>query len=559
MEIGERGGWIPVVKQKARQMRSNSWFENQRASLFTLFVDNLPESMVPRKLHDLFNKFGVVKDVFIPQKRRKVTNTRFWFMRYDCSIAADVAEQKANGLWVDDKSLLVKVAEYGKGIGVRQRQKPLPPSHFEPRKANAVAPKQIWHQRTDGRSFAEVTKGADPIYLLSTTIKVDELGNGWLYESMIMRLKAHYSVQQERCVWVSCYGVPLNLWNSDAFCMIGRLWGELVLLNGDVSSPQSFRCGRFKIVTSVMDPINTSLNMECKRRVYPIRVFEEQITEEVSISYNGLNSNATYKDVCSNINGVLPLPAESNLVHEDVNKVVDVALASKVALGDLAPQMKIRAELADGGSLSHVSAVNETRDCVGISNKVGIGVMESSLPAVSQYQRKCNHEIQKGVEAQFVENTQQSVVGTHDTQIGVVASIVHGKTLTPGFIKSLSQPLKERPSIYLEVALGHDPFGLQPIGPSSVGLKPSSKGAISSKGITKSTRLVSIAIPISNHSPELQQPSGIGFVQEAQSVLQLGQRLGLDFKGQESEVIGELTLMKEKDKERLERGKGNLE
>ncbi|KAL7224373.1 hypothetical protein ACSBR1_025768 [Camellia fascicularis] len=141
MEIGGRGGWIPVVKQRARQMRSNSRFENQISSLFTLFVDNLPESMVPRKLHDLFNKFGVVKDVFIPQKRRKVTNTRFGFVRYDCSIAADVAEQKANGLWVDDKSLSAKVAEYDKGIEVRQRQKPLPPSHFEPRKANVVAPK----------------------------------------------------------------------------------------------------------------------------------------------------------------------------------------------------------------------------------------------------------------------------------------------------------------------------------------------------------------------------------------------------------------------------------
>ncbi|KAL7166519.1 hypothetical protein ACSBR2_037232 [Camellia fascicularis] len=105
MENRGRGGWIPVVKQRGRQLRTNSRFENQRASLFTLFVDNLLESLVPRKLHDLFNKFGVVKDVFIPQKRRKVTNTIFGFVRYDCSIATDVAEQKANGVWVDDKSL----------------------------------------------------------------------------------------------------------------------------------------------------------------------------------------------------------------------------------------------------------------------------------------------------------------------------------------------------------------------------------------------------------------------------------------------------------------------
>ncbi|KAL7193429.1 hypothetical protein ACSBR2_025108 [Camellia fascicularis] len=95
-------------------MRSNSQFANQRASLFTLFVDNLPESVVPRKLHDLFNKFGVVKDVFIPQKKRKVRNTRFGFVRYDCSIAADVAEQKANGLCVDDNLYQSKLQNMAK-------------------------------------------------------------------------------------------------------------------------------------------------------------------------------------------------------------------------------------------------------------------------------------------------------------------------------------------------------------------------------------------------------------------------------------------------------------
>ncbi|GMP97718.1 hypothetical protein CsSME_00045867 [Camellia sinensis var. sinensis] len=69
---------------------------------------------------------------------------------------------------------------------------------------------------------------------------------------------------------------------------------------------------------------------------------------------------------------------------------------------------------------------------------------------------------------------QQRVGGTHESQIGIVEPIVHGQILTPGFIKSLSQPLKENRSICLEVALVHDPFGLQPIGPTSVGLKPPS-------------------------------------------------------------------------------------
>ncbi|GMP97716.1 hypothetical protein CsSME_00045865 [Camellia sinensis var. sinensis] len=152
-----------------------------------------------------------------------------------------------------------------------------------------------------------------------------------------------------------------------------------------------------------MEPINTSLHLEYKGRVYPIRVFEEQSTEEVCISCKGMNSNATDKDVCSNINGVLPLPAKTNLVNEDADKAADVASVSNVALRDLASRMKVRTKLADGGSWSHASAVEETKDCAGISNEEGTGVVESTLPAESLHKRQYNHDTQKGVEAQFVE------------------------------------------------------------------------------------------------------------------------------------------------------------
>ncbi|KAL7206346.1 hypothetical protein ACSBR2_019121 [Camellia fascicularis] len=67
-----------------------------------------------KSLFHLFTKFGRVKDVFIPQKRRKTTNTRFCFIRFDCSVTANVVVQKANGLWVVDIELKVKMAEYGR-------------------------------------------------------------------------------------------------------------------------------------------------------------------------------------------------------------------------------------------------------------------------------------------------------------------------------------------------------------------------------------------------------------------------------------------------------------
>ncbi|GMP66223.1 hypothetical protein CsSME_00026665 [Camellia sinensis var. sinensis] len=127
-----------------------------------------------------------------------------------------------------------------------------------------------------------------------------------------------------------------------------------------------------------MEPISTSLNLECQGRVYSIRVFEEQIPKEVNTSCKGANSNEADKDVCSNINGVLHLPAETNF-----EKAVEMAAVSDVAKGDLASCMKVRAELAESGSWSHALAVEETKDCAGNSNEEGTCVVKSSLLAES--------------------------------------------------------------------------------------------------------------------------------------------------------------------------------
>ncbi|KAL7168367.1 hypothetical protein ACSBR2_038748 [Camellia fascicularis] len=109
------GGWIQVVRGRER---AGPWRSRESAGVFTVFVDNLPASLNPKGLFNLFIKFGVVKDVFIPQKRRRITNTRFGLVRFNCYVAAKIAVQKANGLWVDDRPLQVKLAEFGKEKGV---------------------------------------------------------------------------------------------------------------------------------------------------------------------------------------------------------------------------------------------------------------------------------------------------------------------------------------------------------------------------------------------------------------------------------------------------------
>ncbi|KAL7251295.1 hypothetical protein ACSBR1_013182 [Camellia fascicularis] len=84
----EDEGWIPVFRQKQRRSTGNT-------SIHTLFVDNLPKPMDPN-------------DGFIPLKRRKTARSRFGFIHYDSHIAAKVAIQKANVVWCDNRSLVVK-------------------------------------------------------------------------------------------------------------------------------------------------------------------------------------------------------------------------------------------------------------------------------------------------------------------------------------------------------------------------------------------------------------------------------------------------------------------
>ncbi|THG17553.1 hypothetical protein TEA_004941 [Camellia sinensis var. sinensis] len=125
---------------------------------------------------------------------RKTTNTRFGFIRFDCPIAASIAEQKTNGLWVDDKALVVQSAAYGKGNDDRRRFKQVQWRQTEPRRPPGTNASRRWNQVLDGRSYVEVTKGAQPKGHSTPTIRVEEIGNGWLYESLIIRLKPGYSV-----------------------------------------------------------------------------------------------------------------------------------------------------------------------------------------------------------------------------------------------------------------------------------------------------------------------------------------------------------------------------
>ncbi|KAL7196129.1 hypothetical protein ACSBR1_036197 [Camellia fascicularis] len=176
----EKGGWTPVIRRKRIGIQGHRTLTE---GLFTIFVDDIPNSMDPKRLFSMFGKFEVVKEVFIPTKRRQGTGTRFGFVRYDCRVTENMVIQKANGLWCDNKALRVKQTDYQKR---------------EHKVGKELIRGEEWEVRRNQkiqrrRSYAEVVQKWNDLGKDRLVVKAREVGNEWLYESLLVSLKAYLS------------------------------------------------------------------------------------------------------------------------------------------------------------------------------------------------------------------------------------------------------------------------------------------------------------------------------------------------------------------------------
>ncbi|KAL7216785.1 hypothetical protein ACSBR1_028669 [Camellia fascicularis] len=370
------GGWIPVVRQWKGGGAHN---KEAQHGLFTVFVDNIPSTMDAKALFKLFIKFGIVKDTYIPFKRRKVTNSRFGFVRYNCSIAASVAIQKENGILVDDSILEVKMAAYDRDSRSEQSKKKLQParrfldtSNFKGKAAF------VGH-----RSFAEVLKGdtstAEGNTNTNITIKAKEESNGWLYESAIVRFNTEYSthnilkvlkekgleqievrkeggrdviisfkssselqsnigkikewfkdwsqsvmewrpdfhLHQERCVWLKCYGIPLHLWSRTTLNNIGSIWGTILSVDDDICQPKSFSYATIRVATACMEFINKTIILECKGYSHPILVCEDHLADPNRLKFFGMNDSSPTETCFSDEVRIIPAAAAWTKIDGD--------------------------------------------------------------------------------------------------------------------------------------------------------------------------------------------------------------------------------------------------
>lgn len=199
-----KDGWVPVVGTK-RLSCSFKGHGNpilgETGEVHTLFIDNLPEFTSQAWLRKFFTKFGVVKDVFIPQKRSKVTGRKFGFIRYDCAVSADLAISKSNGIWLGDRKLFVKFASFNQNVKDKYSK-----SYMDSRETVALVVNKgrecpsfprvesgFRGEEVGGKlSFAQVLKGSSKDGMSSGVksdiLKLDPSGNDWLDRSMVAKL-----------------------------------------------------------------------------------------------------------------------------------------------------------------------------------------------------------------------------------------------------------------------------------------------------------------------------------------------------------------------------------
>ncbi|GAB2270449.1 hypothetical protein Dimus_005346 [Dionaea muscipula] len=187
----EREHWRPAVETRRYKHRAAT---RGTGTLVSIFIDNLPENMNARDLFMLANRFTSVVDVFIPNKRRVVTKSRFGFVKVLRQTNADILIRKVNGLWVRDRMI--------------------------------VAKKAIRVSSPEGRG--KVVLGTKPL---------------------------HLHVEEERTQWLKCTGLPHQLWNHQNLTQVGKIWGE-VLPGDHVLRMMAMAFGWVKIRTSALQPIS---------------------------------------------------------------------------------------------------------------------------------------------------------------------------------------------------------------------------------------------------------------------------------------------------------------
>ncbi|OMO62744.1 hypothetical protein COLO4_32924 [Corchorus olitorius] len=271
--------------------RKHQFQGNHQSEVSTVFVNNIPPKVHWRWLTEIFQRYGDVMDVFIPQKRRK-RDRKFGFVRFSIMDDARRASSRLNRTWLLDYRIGVNVTRFNGRLTYWRRVQE-ESQHKEIKNQNENDKKE---QKHDFEGLTNDTKVQDRKEhekgLVEDVLDIDlgKKNNGDMpgasYKSCDGVVEDETLGKLEKCViglsrgfyekivqvlsetaWVSCFGVPIHAWNPTTFKNIAELWGDLVSLNESTLFLKYFSKGVMLLMTDQQDKIEETIVL-CKEKKY---------------------------------------------------------------------------------------------------------------------------------------------------------------------------------------------------------------------------------------------------------------------------------------------------
>ncbi|KAH7836376.1 hypothetical protein Vadar_000510 [Vaccinium darrowii] len=199
--------------------------------------------------------------IFLPNKRSKLTNQQFGFVKFSDKKDALKAIEGINEKWFWNKKLVVQMAKYGDMKKSADRTRliekgkkkvwvPKPSNLKNKRHVYAESSRQADGPITHGAGSATLhTKlqcfDVQPVEARDEFIKDKRIEN-WVED--IKQWNGEAAID-ERLVWISCYGMPINGWSYQTFKLIGDSFGNFLQADEDTLKADSFVRGRILIAT----------------------------------------------------------------------------------------------------------------------------------------------------------------------------------------------------------------------------------------------------------------------------------------------------------------------
>lgn len=347
----------------------------------------------------------------------------------------------------------------------------------------------VWKPAAGVRTYAEVIKNTNGMERGIVSVQAKEIGNGWLYESVVVRLKVEYAnvklknelhkrgmenvlvrdgggrdvfltFKSKECreaslvtvnewlqdwceeivvwnpdlhrvseckVWVCCYGIPWNLWNRTILNRIGNIWAEVICIEGDVCNPKSFEYARIQILTRCMEPINEVINLECKGSSHTVRVWEQLFgLPNVLAGRSDYSMEYGGEGFCSSNNG------------------------EKVGVGVMTSDVAVEDDDRDGESARELGHTKEV--CIGD----GSGKVRCSDEVEMELPRRSETVVAESAsnELEGKANSIMKAAGSIGNGCELVGQKSNKQVVTHGVVKSLSGSSLLKQGVHLEVELG---------------------------------------------------------------------------------------------------------